>query len=134
MSGRIAAATLPGADNSPVGGQIGHRETFLLKLLRAVQHGFMLYHRGNQMPALILVKLRRTLDGELSDSVAPESNRISLGHSESGQPPDDEPSTASSAFQPDICDREAGLPKFPSRVRHSIILAATLESTGLIRR
>ena len=57
---------LLGADHSSgVGGQIGHRETFLLKLLTAVQHGFVLYHRGNQMPALILVKLRRTLDREI---------------------------------------------------------------------
>jgi len=41
-------------------------------------------------------------------------------------------STASSAFQPNRWERDAGLPKFPSIVRQSQIFCATRGSTGVV--
>ncbi len=41
-------------------------------------------------------------------------------------------STAASACQPNICERDAGLPKWPDGVKNSTIRSATAGSTGVV--
>ena len=69
----------------------------------------------------------------MSASVAPAVQTISLGSQLTKFATWDlASSTASSAFQPNLCDLEAGLPKFPSMVKWSDIFFATLGSTGVV--
>ena len=70
---------------------------------------------------------------KLSDSVAPEVHTISRESALTRSATCCLAcSTASSAFQPKMCEREAGFPKLPSRVRHSVITFTTRGSTGVV--
>ena len=70
---------------------------------------------------------------KLSDSVAPDVHTISLESAFTRFATCSLAfSTASSAFQPNSWDLDAGLPKVPSIKRQSCILAATLGSTGQV--
>ena len=69
----------------------------------------------------------------MSASVAPEVQTISLGSQLTRLATWDlASSTASSAFQPNLWDLDAGLPNCPSGVKNYIILDATLGSTGVV--
>ena len=75
----------------------------------------------------------RPLMARLSDSVAPEVQTISRGSALSNRATSARAaSTASSACQPKVWLREAGLPKLPSASRQAFILAATWGSTGVV--
>ncbi len=69
----------------------------------------------------------------LLDSVAPEVQTISRGSAPINSASKARPSSiASSACQPKLCEREAGLPKLPSWVKQSDIFSATRGSTGVV--
>ena len=79
------------------------------------------------------LKCAQPLMAKLLASVAPDVQTISRGSAPIRLATSClASSTAASACQPNMCERDAGLPKCPAGVINSIIFSATTGSTGVV--